>query len=673
MSVQFEKSTASTLAYFEDLQGLNDCLETCIRKQDKSPLMDRVVANSRFHNPPSVSSIFIWTLQSSKNKNLSELTRLSSNISTLIDRNIYKIKKSEEETFKGFLRDLFKEINSQKESTPGAGRAARDEKVSKRCNLTKLSFLRNGPVHAVKELALPVESPRLKKTYQTILSWLQFEADFFDLGKKRVHYFRECKSYEGEMETLLLSNDSIDEIALFISSERFIHDIKFEELRDDENFNVEKAKKILVLHDSLEQAALTFPQDTVSFCKAQSKLLGLTASNGRFNIFLIRHHDLVDLMISFYKKNKRVPNPFLQRLIDHGVGNERAWDQTPPFLREVDLEICPKVLTKISPFIQQFFESLSCMDQGVGGEDFDESFCSILSFWVNAYYSDDAVRLRRELYEHIYALLKGLKDKQYPDLSALQSNQFLKPTLSQEVELDTTLPLEYIQRMIEKRKPIPKPPSSSSTDQTTVDRVPSPIDNEPARPVETKPKEKLKTEAVAVFPKEDLFFTYHPRVARWFTCDPYGSIDPLIFPEYVDHTNFRKMVVIHGFSPVVDSLWKKYGIKTKWEKNDLYSLPVQLGDTRGIISLCVDSKTNVCYHRCFRQRTDDQLLNDLVEERFNFADFPPLSSSDKKLPNISLVDIQNQDAVEVSTYKITIFDRRLSLPITIFAFSPDTP
>jgi hypothetical protein len=122
--------------------------------------------------------------------------------------------------------------------------------------------------------------------------------------------------------------------------------------------------------------------------------------------------------------------------------------------------------------------------------------------------------------------------------------------------------------------------------------------------------------------KEIPTFARHKRIIEWFE-DGKGT---LFKQGYMDANNPKHMykdtaIAYHSFSLDVDPIAQKYG--TQYEEIDkngnrtiFIAIPghiVRHGQiTFGIFGFAIDPITKLCYHRCFEERTNQQLLNEYL-------------------------------------------------------------
>lgn len=122
--------------------------------------------------------------------------------------------------------------------------------------------------------------------------------------------------------------------------------------------------------------------------------------------------------------------------------------------------------------------------------------------------------------------------------------------------------------------------------------------------------------------KEIPTFARHKRLLEWFedgkaTLAKQGYLDP----ENPKHRYKDTAIAYHAFSLDVDPVAQKYG--TQYEEVDkngnrtlFIAIPghiVRHGQiTFGIFGFAIDPITKLCYHRCFEERTNKQLLNEYL-------------------------------------------------------------
>ncbi len=175
--------------------------------------------------------------------------------------------------------------------------------------------------------------------------------------------------------------------------------------------------------------------------------------------------------------------------------------------------------------------------------------------------------------------------------------------------------------------------------------LPANVPQEPAQPATPKPaktkvakkiaqnlikelNDPLNNMKIALYcsfkqKKEVSTFARHKRLTQWFedgkaTLTKQGYLDP----ENPKHVHKETAIPYHSFSLDVDPIAQKYG--TQYEETDkngnrtlFVAIPGHImrhGQiTFGFFGYAIDPVHKICYHRCFEERTSQQLLNEYLD------------------------------------------------------------
>ncbi|MBS0654981.1 MAG: hypothetical protein JSR46_04320 [Verrucomicrobia bacterium] len=130
--------------------------------------------------------------------------------------------------------------------------------------------------------------------------------------------------------------------------------------------------------------------------------------------------------------------------------------------------------------------------------------------------------------------------------------------------------------------------------------------------------------------------SYHDHVDRWFQPER----DPFAEDEKYAHISSdavkNKIRLFHTFATAADPIVLCEGISEEVQnaeagsKSRKYVLPCEIETReqlfRGFVGYCVDENTDTIWHRCFTQRSQGELLDDLFQRKFFDFDYPQLGS-----------------------------------------------
>lgn len=134
----------------------------------------------------------------------------------------------------------------------------------------------------------------------------------------------------------------------------------------------------------------------------------------------------------------------------------------------------------------------------------------------------------------------------------------------------------------------------------------------------------LEREGATRFP-----YKYHRRVQRWFSAHCPLSLEE--FPNYASSTLTyqRQMIEKHAFSKLADLFWER-SLRIPDPKSPnvcLRLLPAELTaqghQERGYILWGIDN--SVCFHRFFHVKSDRDVINAVLYQKFDAIDFPALA------------------------------------------------
>ena len=704
---------------FRNIDDLNQCLEECRKRDDRSPFYERI--DKDFKNPYSIFSLFQLTVDTAHPREDSEaLNRLKENTTHFCEG--WVLGEEATKAKNSFFNFLNLRLNPESVASPQSldlEKFENDESV--KAAKTKKIYGLFTPERLVASIVPPTSnSDTLKATYQMILSWLNFEARLFQKCEEFIEFYDQLKSFETPMAIFNLRDFSESQLGLYLAYQRIITRLNANQLSDTNSFNPEIAIKLLILYDCFEFELSDFHPGFdlagTDFCKT---IKGKSAQ-GRF---VLKQKDLLELTLFlhiFKSKIEGTSNAEIREFVDsqkkaNPLLNPDPLNLAPKLLKKGEPSFWNNLISKATPYLKNFYNAYV----ELADRDHNKRILAI-SIWKEAFKAENAAQYRQNLYTYVYNLLSQMSERESLfDLSSSDPNALLRDTLPRIEEFTPSDPLEYLQEMLDKRIEKPKliecisqpSPKMKKRSSSKISHQPNHLEtldsslqeggaqsSSPLKPESDSPEEPLTEVAkVSISETENgesssseiassrrpktkkvhlsetptappkLFFTYHPRVTRWFTCNLEETCDLKTFPEYENCPNFYTKIIQHGFSPTVDLFWEEHAIRSKWTNgDDLYSLPAQIGSIKGVFTICVNPKTKICYHRYFTEKSENDFLQETVQERFMIADFPPLSRSTptKDLPIFN--GLMNQDPITISSCKIIIYDRRLGLPITLF-------
>lgn len=201
--------------------------------------------------------------------------------------------------------------------------------------------------------------------------------------------------------------------------------------------------------------------------------------------------------------------------------------------------------------------------------------------------------------------------------------------------------------------------------------------NEPGSVSLGKDKQELDLPILKVLPGETFPFKFDQRVQRWNDHSFGESFFDKEFPEYYDKDlEYQKLMhIFHAPHHLVDR-FLSLGIEGTWlnvknSKNDLrYVIPAEITYKkvrhRGLIVYAIDAKTNVCYHRFFTEKMDQDILYQVVNKVFNENDYPDLRNAVNigqfPLPKQNVVD-SSSICIEAGYVEIVDFDREVKIKL----------
>ncbi len=137
-------------------------------------------------------------------------------------------------------------------------------------------------------------------------------------------------------------------------------------------------------------------------------------------------------------------------------------------------------------------------------------------------------------------------------------------------------------------------------------------------------------------------YDYHPRVERWHQHPISEPLSPTDFPEYVENPleYQQRMHLFHALSPAVDQFFEAWAIKsrrknkTTGEQDSWDIIPAEIAFKekvyRGIIAFATN-KRKICYHKCFTEHIESEVIANIIQGRFDKFDFPDLRISQEIL------------------------------------------
>ncbi|MBA3239360.1 MAG: hypothetical protein H0T62_13600 [Parachlamydiaceae bacterium] len=189
---------------------------------------------------------------------------------------------------------------------------------------------------------------------------------------------------------------------------------------------------------------------------------------------------------------------------------------------------------------------------------------------------------------------------------------------------------------------------------------------------------KLSQPTQMLLPGDSFSFKFDQRVQRW---NDHAFGQPFLkneFPEYHDKAlSYQKLMhLFHAPHHLVDR-FLSFGIEGTWlnvknSKNDLrYVIPAEITyenkTHRGLIVYAIDSETNVCYHRFFTEKKDQDILYQITNKVFNENDYPDLRDAVNvgqfPLPKLNVVD---SSSIKIQSGHVEIIDFEREVKIKLF-------
>jgi hypothetical protein len=181
-------------------------------------------------------------------------------------------------------------------------------------------------------------------------------------------------------------------------------------------------------------------------------------------------------------------------------------------------------------------------------------------------------------------------------------------------------------------------------------------------------------------------FSFDERVERWHHYSFGDSLPQSEFPEYSDQSKSayaQELVhVFHALHPFVDR-FLALGVTGTWqnksrEKEDLrFVIPAEIvykrRRYRGFIAYAVD-EDDICYHKCFTQKVDTDILDAIINKSFNEHDFPELQKAvlSSRITTKPTAIQFTTATVEIDPIfgNVIIEDRKKELRIELFKVEP---
>ena len=243
---------------------------------------------------------------------------------------------------------------------------------------------------------------------------------------------------------------------------------------------------------------------------------------------------------------------------------------------------------------------------------------------------------------------------------------------------------------------LPDYPSDGSSQETK--ELPEPAKTAKPKVVKTKknsspsksPKtkspveEKLQIEAEAPVSEpieigEPFPYFFDERVERWHQHLFGEPLSPEIFPEYQNQSleYQRRMHVFHQLNHMVDR-FLSLAIKASWqnsrgEESLRFIIPAEVTFQgkrhRGFLSYAVDKKTDICYHKFFTEKVDQDILSTIIHKTFNENDFPDLQQAHLSTQAAKPIPIelsQTQVTIDPIFGNVLITDNEKDITIKLF-------
>jgi hypothetical protein len=177
---------------------------------------------------------------------------------------------------------------------------------------------------------------------------------------------------------------------------------------------------------------------------------------------------------------------------------------------------------------------------------------------------------------------------------------------------------------------------------------------------------------------EEIPFKFDMRVQRWDDHpfgEPFLEID---FPEYYDKAlSYQKLMhLFHAPHKLIDR-FLCFGIEGSWlnsknHKNDLrYVIPAEITyenqTHRGLMVYAIDRETNVCYHRFFTEKMDQDILYQITNKVFNENDYPDLRDAvNLGQSPLSKVNVVDSSSIKIESGHVEIIDFEREVKIKLF-------
>ena len=175
-------------------------------------------------------------------------------------------------------------------------------------------------------------------------------------------------------------------------------------------------------------------------------------------------------------------------------------------------------------------------------------------------------------------------------------------------------------------------------------------------------------------------YPFDERVERWRRHTFGEPLPPEDFPEYQDMSLSHQVLmhVFHHPHDVVDR-FLSMAIQGSWptalkkQENLRFVIPCEIifrsKTYRGFMSYAVDRETHLCYHCCFTERVDADILSDVIFQTFKENDFPELALavSTLRAPKQTPTSIADAKVIEDAIFgNVTIHVRSKDLTIKLF-------
>lgn len=151
---------------------------------------------------------------------------------------------------------------------------------------------------------------------------------------------------------------------------------------------------------------------------------------------------------------------------------------------------------------------------------------------------------------------------------------------------------------------------------------------------EVKP---ISSVSVASHDEEPNSYSYHDRVWRWFQKDRNPFAEDKKYTHIASDKVKNKIHLFHSFAVAADLIVLQEGIaeEVSESQSKKYVLPCEIETKeklfRGFLGYCVDQITKKIWHRCFTQRSQGDLLDELFKNKFFDFDYPAIDSEESHL------------------------------------------